>query len=937
MENDLTLVVDALPGLVWTTLADGRIDFFNQRWYQYTGLGVDEAFGAGWQAAIHPEDLPKLLECWRSPLASDEPCDMEVRLRRYDGTYRWYRFRTSPLADASGQTVTLCGVGLDIEDRRRTERALRASEDHYRAIVDGIPALVSLWTPTGELDSGNRHYLEYFGETIEELRRWGKADTFHPDDRPHAFAAIRQAVETGDPFDFEGRRRRADGVYRWFHMRGSPLRDTDGPIVLWHILHTDIDDRKRDEALFAGEKRLLEMVAAGRPMSEILEALCQLVEGTAGGCHCAVVLADPGGTRLEYGAARSLPASFIASIVGRPIDIESDPCATAMHLNERVVAADLASEPRWATDTWLPLALAHGLRACWSTPIVSTTSKILGAIAIYYDEPRAPTSLHQSLIDQFTNIASIAIERAQGDAALKLSEARKAAILDSALDCIVTIDHEGRITEFNPAAERTFGYRRDEVVGQRLADVIIPPSLREKHRLGFARYLAMGESRMIGSRIELTALRADGTEFPVELAITRIPLDGPPSFTGYLRDITQRKQAEEGLRRSEAFLAETRRLSSTGGFSKRVATGEITWSEEVYRIFELDPAIPLTLERILTRVHPDDIHSFHEILERQRRGADYEHEYRLLMPNQSVKYLHVVAHANRDQDGQVDYIAAVQDVTQRRLSEQALAKARSELAHVARVTTLGALTASIAHEVNQPLSGIVTNASTCLRMLAADPPNVDGARETARRTIRDGNRASEVVTRLRALFAKKEPTTETVNLNEATREVIALSLSELQRSQVILRQELAGDLPSVTGDRVQLQQVILNLLLNAADAMSDVHDRPRELLIRTERDQHDRVRLTVRDAGSGFEPQGVQKLFDAFYTTKRGGMGIGLSVSRSIIESHHGRLWAALNDGPGASFAFSIPRRSEGVIGAHSLGAIWTSAVTDIQQAVRNL
>jgi C4-dicarboxylate-specific signal transduction histidine kinase len=224
--------------------------------------------------------------------------------------------------------------------------------------------------------------------------------------------------------------------------------------------------------------------------------------------------------------------------------------------------------------------------------------------------------------------------------------------------------------------------------------------------------------------------------------------------------------------------------------------------------------------------------------------------------------------------------------------------------------TLGMLTASIAHELTQPLSGIVTNASTCLRMLAADPPNVEGARETARRTIRDGNRASEVITRLRALFSKKDTTTQLVNLNEAALEVIALSLADLQKNGVLLRPELADDLPLVMGDRVQLQQVILNLVLNASDAMSDVDDRPRRLVIRTERED-DRARLTVQDVGVGIEPYGVEKLFEPFYTTKGGGMGIGLSVSRSIIESHHGRLWATLNDGPGAAFSFSIPRAPE--------------------------
>jgi PAS domain S-box-containing protein len=175
---------------------------------------------------------------------------------------------------------------------------------------------------------------------------------------------------------------------------------------------------------------------------------------------------------------------------------------------------------------------------------------------------------------------------------LQRSEARNAAILDSALDCIVTMDHDGRISEFNPAAERTFGYRRQDVLGKSMADVIIPPSLREHHQRGLARYLATGEERVLGRHLELTAIRADGSEFPVELAITRIPLDGPPSFTGYLRDITERKRSEEELRRSEAFLAQALRISSTGSFSWRVTTDEITSSEHLHRIFELDRDSP---------------------------------------------------------------------------------------------------------------------------------------------------------------------------------------------------------------------------------------------------------------------------------------------------------------------------------------------------------
>jgi signal transduction histidine kinase len=398
----------------------------------------------------------------------------------------------------------------------------------------------------------------------------------------------------------------------------------------------------------------------------------------------------------------------------------------------------------------------------------------------------------------------------------------------------------------------------------------------------------------------------------------------PLSFPGHserralvrFQDITARKQAEaakdlrseEELRRSEAFLAEGQRLSSTGSFSWKVATDEITWSEQLYRIYEVEIGVPVTLDAIRARVHPEDLTLLENTFEEAREGTnDLEWQYRLLMPDRSITYLHAVAHATRDQDGQLEYIAAVQDVTGRRMSEEALATARSKLANVARVTSLGVLTASIAHEVNQPLSGIITNAGTCLRMLDANPPNLEGARETARRTIRDGMRASDVVTRLRALFSRDEYRLESLDLNEVTREVIALTLSDLQRNRVVLQSELAEDLSTITGDRIQLQQVILNLLRNASDAMVDVDDRPRQLLIRTEREDGDRARVSVRDAGVGVAPQNVDKLLDAFYTTKTDGMGIGLSISRSIIERHHGRLWAEGNDGPGATFSFSIP------------------------------
>jgi PAS domain S-box-containing protein len=517
----------------------------------------------------------------------------------------------------------------------------------------------------------------------------------------------------------------------------------------------------------------------------------------------------------------------------------------------------------------------------------------------------------------FTNVTAF---QASIEQAIYERECTKA-ILNAVADPLVVLSDDHRIQSANRALYTMFGLTRDETHG-------IPLDA-----------LGNGAFAQTQLRAQLDALFADGpTAQPVEVERvltakgqrTLLLHARPLSFPGHserrslvtFQDITARKQAEaakdlrteEELRRSEAFLAEGQRLSLTGSFSWNVATDTITWSEQLYRIYEFEVGMPVTLDLIRTRVHPEDLSLYEKmkVVDQARGGtSDFEWQYRLLMPDRSIKYLHAVAQVFRDLEDRREYIAVVQDVTERRLSEEALGKARSELAHVARVTTLGALTASIAHEVNQPLSGIITNASTCLRMLDADPPNLDGARETARRTIRDGNRASDVITRLRALFSHRTTILESVDLNEAAREVIALSLVEAQRHRVIVRTELADDLPPVRGDRIQLQQVILNLLLNATDAMSSVDDRPRQLVIRTTKADGDGVRLTVQDAGVGFEPQGMDKLFEAFYTTKTGGMGIGLSVSRSIIEQHHGRIWAVPNDGPGATFAFSIPRDSE--------------------------
>ena len=350
-------------------------------------------------------------------------------------------------------------------------------------------------------------------------------------------------------------------------------------------------------------------------------------------------------------------------------------------------------------------------------------------------------------------------------------EAKIRRLVEANVVGIVMWNLEGAITGANEAFLRMVQYDREDLASGRVRWADLTPAEWRGHD---ERAVADLKATGMFQPFEKEYFRKDGSRVPVLLGGALFERNGNEGVA-FVLDLSEQKRAERALRRSEAFLAEGQHLGRIGSFSWRVATDEITWSAELYRIYELEIGVPVTLELIRSRVHPEDVSLIEKMKmvdQAREDGHDFEWQYRLLMPDHSIKYMHAVAHATRDQDGQLEYIASVQDVTARRLAEEARDKARSELAHVARVMTLGTLTASIAHELNQPLSGIVTNASTCMRMLATDPPNVDGARETARRTIRDGNRASEVITRLRALFSKKEATTEPVNLNDAALEVL---------------------------------------------------------------------------------------------------------------------------------------------------------------------
>jgi PAS domain S-box-containing protein len=617
----LQATLNVIPAYTWYASPSGGLTFVNKRTADYLGLPKDHPLrfgidvGAQWDAHlpfVHPDDRAETKENWSTRLRTGEGGEGSFRVRDAQGGYRWFLSRAGPLRASDGTILQWVGVNLDIEARKCAEQALRESEYKLRQIIETVPGLLWSTDPDGELTHVNRRFLDYSGMRFEDFKHGGWEALLRPDDYAEIARTFYHAIQTGTSYQDVLRLRRADGEFRWYHVRGEPLRDRQGNIIQWYGLSVDIDEAKK---------------------------------------------------------------------------------------------------------------------------------------------------------------------------------------------------------------------------------------------------------------------------------------------------------AEDRLRRSEAYLAEAQRLSHTGS-SAYNETEILYWSEEAFRIFGFDPlkGIP-SREAVWQRIQPDDVDRMNESIERGvREKRSFTNAFRFTLPDGTVKHIESINHPVFSASGELlEIVGTPVDVTERKRAEEAYREAQLELAHANRVATMGQLTASIAHEVNQPITAAITYALAARRFLSADPPNFREVDDAVSLIVKEGNRAGEVVERVRALIKKVPARKDAVDINDAILEVIALTRTEAANSGVSVRTQLAEGLPRVQGDRVQLQQVMLNLIVNAIQSMSSVEDGNRELHISTVSIEPEGACVAVRDSGHGLRPESLPRLFEPFHTTKPDGMGMGLSICHSIIEAHGGRLWATGCEPRGALFQFTIP------------------------------
>jgi PAS domain S-box-containing protein len=882
-EQELRDVIDTIPATVWSTLPNGSNTYVNQHFVEYSGVTAEQTAGSGWKAVIHPDDLERHTGKWMESVASGKPHENEVRFRRADGQYRWHLDRGVPLRDENGNIVKWYGVVTDIEDRKRAEEALQlVSSDlqDSKAKLEEAQSIthVGYWerdVVTDRITWSDETYRIYglrpqeYPIDLTLLRQ-----KIHPQDRDYMSRALVEALAGGARYDLEYRVLRPTGEVRTVHSTGDVKRDASGrPYKMFGTVQ-DITDRKRAE-------ETVEL------MSRDLQENKTRLEEAQRVAHVGYWVWDLGNDGLTW--SDETYRIFGMQPQERPMNVEA--FQEMIHPEDREF---LFRETQEARGGARPDVEYRIVRPSGEVRVIHSQGAVMREVS---EQPRRMFGTVQDITDR--KRAEDELQRSR----FYLSEGQRLALMGS--------------WAFNPAGFFNFWsqevfkiYGLDPQKGaptleQYLATV--HPHDRD--------FMANTIKRMIAERsgcdVKKRIVRPDGELRYIRcVGIPVVEGEVLKGFLGTAMDITEQELLTQELERQRAYLSEAQKLTHTGSWAWRLADRKtIHLSEEWYRIYGFDPAKGQPdWEEYVERVHPEERLKWKEMAERAVvEKTDFDREYRILLPNGMVKWIHSVGHPVFSDTGDLEgLVGSSTDITALKSAEQEREKLRqleADLAHIDRVSTLGEMAASLAHEIKQPIAAAITSANTCIEWLSHEPPNLDRARAAAARIDKYGNRAAEIIDHIRSFYKKSPPQRELVDVNGIIDEMFTLLKGEALRFSIVMRPDLAAELPKIMVDRVQLQQVFMNLMLNAIEAMAESGG---ELTVKSE--LHDgQLQFSVSDMGVGLPSEKIEQIFSAFFTTKPQGSGMGLAISRSIVESHGGQLWASSNSGGGATFHFTLP------------------------------